>query len=136
MTRTILHLVFIGSLLGASSCSWLTRDARIRENVSTNYGVEDEEFRRSASALLGAPLVDDNEVVELLNGDRIFPAMVRAIREAEKTVTLETFIWSSGKVSDQFVEAIVDRARAGVKVHIIDLKERTSKRCGMRELSS
>lgn len=71
------------------------------------------------SHLLGAPLVASNGVVELLNGDKTFGAMLRAIEQAEKTITIEQFIWSSGEVSSYLVEALCERARAGVKVHVI-----------------
>jgi cardiolipin synthase len=43
--------------------------------------------------------------VELQNGDQIFPAMLDAIRAARTSINLESFIWSSGKVSTQFVDA-------------------------------
>jgi cardiolipin synthase len=71
------------------------------------------------SNLLGAPLVDGNAVTELLNGDEIFGSMLEAIRSAKTTITIEKYIWSSGVVSTQFVAALSDRARAGVKVHIL-----------------
>jgi cardiolipin synthase len=45
--------------------------------------------------------------------------MLEAIRAAQKSVTLETYIWSSGKISDEFIEALSERARAGVKVHVL-----------------
>ncbi|HEY2083774.1 MAG TPA: phospholipase D-like domain-containing protein [Verrucomicrobiae bacterium] len=94
-------------------------EKQIRREIKTDYSVSDPQFRNSISALLGAPLVDGNKIVELQNGDQIFPAMIEAIRGAQKTVTLETFIWSSGKVSDQFIDALSERARAGVKVRVI-----------------
>src|SRR5207249_5682414 len=53
------------------------------------------------------------------NGQQIFPAMLEAIRSAQKTITMEMYIWSSGEVSRQFVAALSERARAGVKVNII-----------------
>jgi len=71
------------------------------------------------SHLLCAPFVDGNDIVQLQNGDEIFPAMLKEIRAAQKTITLESFIWSSGKVSTQFVEALSERARAGVRVRIV-----------------
>ena len=69
--------------------------------------------------LLGPPLLEGNTVRVLSNGDQIFPAMLEAIHGAERTITIEQYIWSPGKVSAQFVEALSERARAGVKVHII-----------------
>jgi cardiolipin synthase A/B len=106
-------------LASTSGCSSLFPEKRIREPIHLNYSVKDPAFANSMSHLLSAPLVEGNNVVELLNGNQIFPAMLEAIRSANKTITLEMFIWSSGEVSTRFVQALAERARAGVKVHII-----------------
>jgi cardiolipin synthase len=45
--------------------------------------------------------------------------MIEAIRGAQQTVTLETFIFKSDKVGQEFVAALSERARAGVKIHVI-----------------
>ena len=112
-------LCIISLLLSTSGCMSLRPEKKVRHFIETDYSVAEPEFANSISQLLGAPLVDSNNVVELLNGDQIFPAMLEAIRNAQKTITLEMYIWSSGQVSTQFVAALSERARAGVKVHII-----------------
>jgi len=113
-------MLFLGSLIVAGGgCASLRSEKRIDHPIHTDYSVTDPEFASSMSHLLGAPLVGGNRVVELLNGDQIFPAMLEAIRGARQTITIEQFIWSSGRVSTQFVAALVERARAGVRVHIL-----------------
>src|SRR4030095_1816554 len=116
MGASVLILAWL--LIGGFGCV-STSDKQIRHTIHTDYSVKDAEFRNSVSHLLGPPLVEGNKVVQLLNGDRIFPAMLEAIRGARTTITLESFIWSAGQVGTQFVEALSERARAGVKVHII-----------------
>src|SRR4051794_35952261 len=69
--------------------------------------------------LLGPPLVEGNKITPLENGDHIFPAMLKAIRSAQRTITFENFLFREGEVSDAFAEALADRARAGVKVHFL-----------------
>jgi cardiolipin synthase len=69
--------------------------------------------------LLGPALVDGNRAETLLNGDEIFPAMLKAIRGAKKTITFETYIYWSGAIGKEFADALSERARAGVKVHIL-----------------
>ena len=91
----------------------------IRHQITTEYGVDHPSFHESISHHLHAPLVGGNKVKELINGIEIFPAMLKAIRGATNTITFENFIWRSGKISDQFIEALSERARAGVKVHCI-----------------
>ena len=54
--------------------------------------VSDPAFRRSAEAL-GSPMVGGNTATLLENGDEIFPAMVRDILQAKKSVNLETYIF-------------------------------------------
>jgi len=45
--------------------------------------------------------------------------MLGAIRAAEKTITFETYIYWSGDIGREFAEALSERARAGVKVHVL-----------------
>ena len=74
---------------------------------------------RAMDGLLGPGIVGGNQVQELLNGDQIFPSMLQAIRSATKTITFETYIYWSGNVGSQFADALAERARAGVKVHVL-----------------
>jgi len=69
--------------------------------------------------LLGPPLLPGNSCQTLLNGTQIFPAMLDAIHSAKKSITFETFIYWSGSIGQEFTDALSDRARAGVKVHVL-----------------
>ncbi len=81
--------------------------------------VTSDRFRIEASSLLGPTVLDGNQVEDLQNGDEIFPAMLKAIREARASVNLEMYIYSSGELSKRFVAALTERARAGVAVHVL-----------------
>ena len=94
-------------------------DKRVDENVTSLYSVEDPQFRRTMGAILGPGLLAGNRVQELVNGEQIFPAMLEAIRGARKTVTFETYIWWGGAIGAEFTRALIERARAGVKVHVL-----------------
>jgi cardiolipin synthase len=91
----------------------------IRHPIRTDYTVHDAAFQESINHHLHAPLVEGNKIQELVNGAEIFPAMLDAIRNASNTITFENFIWRPGKLSEQFIEALSERALAGVKVHCI-----------------
>ncbi|WP_227698202.1 phospholipase D-like domain-containing protein, partial [Raoultella sp. 18111] len=71
------------------------------------------------SHLLGPGIVGGNEVTDLQNGDRIFPPMLAAIRAAQRSITFETYIYWSGDIGKQFADALSERARAGVRVHVL-----------------
>jgi cardiolipin synthase A/B len=60
-----------------------------------------------------------NDIKTLVNGRMFFPAMLEAIRSAQKTVTFETYVCVDSPQVKLFADAFRDRARAGVKVHLI-----------------
>ncbi|HEX6320285.1 MAG TPA: phospholipase D-like domain-containing protein, partial [Burkholderiales bacterium] len=94
-------------------------DKVIDEDVPSLYPVADPQFPRSMNVLLGPQLVAGNRVQALVNGDRIFPDMLEAIRGARSSITFETYIWWSGSIGEEFSRALAERARAGVRVHVI-----------------
>jgi cardiolipin synthase A/B len=92
---------------------------RVTQELHHAYDVADPQFARAMGVLLGPPLVGGNRGQTLLNGDEIFPAMLAAIRSARRTITFETYIYWSGQVGRDFADALSERARAGVKIHIL-----------------
>lgn len=94
-------------------------EKRIAHEVTHQYGVRDAQFRREMGNLLGPSILPGNEVVNLENGKEIFPAMLSAVEGARQSITFETYIYWSGEVGERFARALADRARAGVKVHVL-----------------
>ncbi len=94
-------------------------EKRVEKTLPRLYETDDAAFRRSLGSLLGPQLVEGNRIEVLLNGDRIFPAMLRAIAGARTSITFETFIYWSGEIGEAFVAALCERAQAGVKVHVL-----------------
>jgi cardiolipin synthase A/B len=91
----------------------------ITKQIDHHYAVEDPEFTRSMNILLGPPLDPGNRVDTLVNGDQIFPAMLEAIASAKKTITFESYIYWNGDIGKKFADALSERARNGVKVHVL-----------------
>jgi cardiolipin synthase len=94
-------------------------ERQVEQRLERLYDTDDPQFRRSMGVLLGPPLLDGNQVQVLLNGDRIFPAMLDDIRRARRTITFETYIYWSDSIGREFAQALSERARAGVKVHVL-----------------
>lgn len=80
---------------------------------------ESQGLRRRLEALLGTPATEGNEVAVFRNGDEIFPAMLKAIGGAQRTVDLMTYVYWSGPIAREFAEALASRARAGVRVRVL-----------------
>jgi cardiolipin synthase len=116
----VLALLVLGALLTLLGFNLLgTSEQKIRQRIEHRYDVSDPQFVRSMGVLLGPALVGGNRVDTLLNGEQIFPAMLEAVRGARKTITFETYIYWSGRIGKEFADALSERARAGVKVHIL-----------------
>jgi len=99
--------------------NFFPNEKKIRHRITTDYSVGDEVFVRTMGHLLGPPLLGGNKVTLLENGEEIFPAMLEAIRSAERTITFENFLWKEGEISEAFAAALAERAHAGVKVHFL-----------------
>jgi len=76
-------------------------------------------FMRAAEALTGHPISEGSFAEPLINGDRIFPALLDVIRGAERTLCLETYVYWKGEIAAEVAAAICERARAGVECKVI-----------------
>jgi len=110
--------VFLFLLAGIPGCSSF-HGRGIRHQLDHEYSVHDPQFLRSMGHLIGPAILASNRVSALINGDQIFPAMLASIRSARESIDLETYIYWSGDIGQKFAEALAERARAGVKVHVL-----------------
>ncbi len=94
-------------------------EKKVKQQLPRLYNAADPQFTRAMGSLLGPGIIGGNKAGELLNGDQIFPEMLGAIKSAKKTITFETYIYWSGDIGKQFADALVERAKAGVKVHML-----------------
>jgi cardiolipin synthase len=81
--------------------------------------VGSRDFLLGISGTLNAPLARGGTARLLNNGVEIFPAILREIRAAKKTINFMVYIWEPGHASDQIFDALAERARAGVQVRLV-----------------
>jgi len=94
-------------------------ETKIERRVERLHAIDEPQFRHELGVLLGPQFVGGNRHRVLLNGDEIFPAMLGAIRAATATITFESYIYWSGEIGSEFAQAFAERARSGVKVHVL-----------------
>ena len=111
--------IVIGLLLILLVVNLSTPEKKLAYEIRPDFGVDDPCFLRLISCLLGPPLSRGNHIDTLINGDRIFPAMLDAINGARASICFETYIYWDGEIGARFTEALCARARAGVAVHVI-----------------
>lgn len=67
----------------------------------------------------GRPLAPGNRIATLVNGDAAYPAMLDAIRAAERSVTLATYIFDRDSVGLEFADALGSAVKRGVEVRVL-----------------
>jgi len=73
---------------------------------------------RSGDAVLASPLISGNSVTVLEN-ESAFYAMIRAIRRAKKTISLQTYIFDNDRTGRAFVYELEDAVKRGVDVRVL-----------------
>lgn len=81
--------------------------------------VNDPEFVDTMAGAAGVPFVPGNAVALLDNGDRFYPAMLDAIAGAERSITIEAYIYWAGEIGLEFARALAAAAGRGVCVKIL-----------------
>jgi cardiolipin synthase A/B len=110
---------FLGAAGWLGAMSFIPDSPTLRHAVEHSHSVAQSEFPSTMAGFLGEPIEAGNKIETLVNGDEIFPAMLKAIARAEKTVNFETYIYWSGEIAERFADTLSERARAGVKVNVI-----------------
>ena len=119
MFWTIAVTALVTILLVTLAANFKTSEKALDRKIEHRYAVADPQFRREMGVLLGPGIIPGNSVSDLENGDEIFPAMLAAIRSAQRTITFETYIYWSGEIGREMADALEERARAGVKVKVL-----------------
>jgi cardiolipin synthase A/B len=115
-TLVVIGVVALVSVIGALFLpDWKEPDYQL----GTDAAAGSEAFVEAAAALLNNPVYRGGEVTLLQNGDAFYPPMLEAIRSATDNVTFEVYIFEPDEIGRQFMDAFIDRARAGVEVRLL-----------------
>lgn len=112
-------VALVCAVAGVLIANFVGGETRIERRIERLYPLDDPRFVQELGVLLGPPFLPGNRAQALLNGDEIFPPMLAAIRGAQVSITFETYIYWSGDIGRRFADALAERARAGVKVHVL-----------------
>ncbi len=74
---------------------------------------------RVVGSVVERSLLPGNQIDPLINGDEAYPAMLDAIRQAHRTVSLMTYIFDHDDAGLEFVETLAAAVRRGVDVRVL-----------------
>ena len=79
----------------------------------------DDAFGRAAEVLGGLPFTRGNELSLLIDGEETFESIFKAIESAEHYLLINFYIIKHDRVGERFQQALIDRAKAGVRVYFL-----------------
>jgi cardiolipin synthase A/B len=92
------------------------------ELIEETLGHENRHFRRLMELVrnaTGKSLVQGNEIEPLIDGDEAYPAMLRAIDGAQKSISLASYIFDNDRVGKLFAHALTEAKGRGVEVRVL-----------------
>ena len=111
------------TIFGGAFIAWLILvvlfTPAIPYHIEADVDSTSDHFIHVLESACQTTLQPGNRVEILTNGAAFYPAMVEAIKSARETVNMECYIFKTGGVADQFIEALSERARAGVRVTLV-----------------
>ena len=111
------------ALAGAVFLIWLVLvflfTPGISYHVRARVPLDAPEFLHTLEATCQATLRAGNRIDVLTNGAAFYPAMIEAIRGAQRSITMECYIFHPGLTARRFIDALCDRARHGVTVTLV-----------------
>ncbi|MDB5322600.1 MAG: phospholipase D/Transphosphatidylase [Phycisphaerales bacterium] len=89
------------------------------EVTAPEHPLDSDQFLCLLGALSDAQVHRDSRVQVLTNGAAFYEAQLEAIRGARRSINLEAYIFLKGDIGRRFVDALTERARAGVKINVV-----------------
>ena len=94
-------------------------DLPYRVQERQNATLDSDYLLSLLATLTDAQIHRENTLQVLTNGNCFYEAELQAVRAAERTINLEAYIFHRSQIGQRFLEALTERARAGVKVKLI-----------------
>jgi cardiolipin synthase len=124
-SRPMLHDIYVfvvvplALLLGAVALFLVLFEPSVAYRVvCPTTAPRDEAFAEQLATLCGAVRRRVDSIEVFSRGEAFYEAELVGIRAATRSIHLEAYIFHTGRAADRFVNALTERARAGVKVRL------------------
>ncbi len=110
----------LGTGLWSGMCS-LSTPQESPPQYGLDHGIEvgSQDFLDTMAGSADIPFLPGNTLKLLNNGDRFYPAMLQDIEQAERSITVEAYIYWAGEVGITFAKAFAAAAQRGLKVKLL-----------------
>ncbi|HMF94374.1 MAG TPA: phospholipase D-like domain-containing protein, partial [Vicinamibacterales bacterium] len=111
------------TIVGAAFLTWVIVAVlftpHIPYHIEAEIDARSDHFIHVLESTCATHLEAGNRVEIFTDGERFYPAMIDAIGRACETINLECYIFKTGEIGQAFVDALCERARAGVRVTLV-----------------
>jgi cardiolipin synthase len=80
--------------------------------------IESEAFLQQLAPLANSAVTRNNLIEALPNGERFYEAEFASLRQAQRNIDLEAYIFHKGEITRRLLDILTERARAGVQVRL------------------
>ena len=110
----------LGIGIWSGMCS-LSTPQEFPPQYGLDHGIDvgSNEFLDTMAGATGVPFLTGNTLKVLNNGDQFYPAMLRDIELAERSITIEAYIYWAGEIGLTFAKALAAAAQRSIKVKIL-----------------
>ncbi len=91
----------------------------IGQRGSSKLGADDDALDRMVLTMTGYPPTTASNVELLVDGGATYDALVKAIESAQKHIHVEYYIYAGDRTGTRIRDALIERAKAGVKVRML-----------------
>jgi cardiolipin synthase A/B len=81
--------------------------------------IDSAAFLNELEPVVNSKITRNNEIEVIENGDHFYEAELEAMRQARHSINIEAYIFHKGKLTDQVLQVLTERARAGVHVNLV-----------------
>lgn len=100
----------------------LKKDVTDYDRVSISIDEPVKQHSELAAMLIkdiGSPLTRNNKIKLLVNGEKKFPELLKALREAKHHIHMEYYIYEYDEIGTEVIELLIEKAEQGVQVRFI-----------------
>ena len=111
------------TLIGGVALAWfvlvLLFAPHIPYHIDQEIDATSDHFIHVIESTCNTKIEHHNRIDVLTDGPSFYPAMLGAIQAATESINLECYIFRKGEIAQQFIDALSERARAGVRVTVV-----------------
>ena len=81
--------------------------------------VESAAFLNELEALVNSKVTRNNQIEVIENGDHFYEAELQSMRQARHSINIEAYIFHKGKLTDEVLQVLTERAQAGAHINLV-----------------